>query len=148
MHQMIAERILFLSYPYLIISTPSFLNLPPTGLLNNLDCAWPQHTAYLTKKRKKRNLMSHCGRIIVCVPYYSRWSMRTVNTTLEVWIWQAQVSDYHDSSPSLQRTKWIVQMIQLERNSATQRAIQHAFKWNKSQFSPTADAQRTVKWAL
>lgn len=49
---------------------------------------------------------------------------------------------------SLRSTKWIVRMIQLERNSIKQRAIQHAFKWNKFQFSPTTDAQRTVKWAL
>lgn len=38
----------------------------------------------------------------------------------------------------------MVQMIQLERNHTKQRAIQHAFKWNKSQFPPTAEAQRTA----
>lgn len=74
--------------------------------------------------------------------------MCTVNTTLEVWTWEVQVSGYHDSNSSLERIKWIVQMIQLEKNSTKQRAIQQAFKWNKSQFSPTADAQRTVNWAL
>lgn len=54
------------------------------------------------------------------------------------------MSGCRDSSFSLQRTKWIVGAIQLETRRTKQRAIQHAFKWNKSQFSPTAEAQRTL----
>lgn len=92
--------------------------------------------------------MSYCGRITAYLPYCNKRSMRPVNTTLKVWTWQVQVSGYHDSNSSLRSTKWIVRVIQLERNSIKQRAIQHAFKWNKFQFSPTTDAQRTVKWAL
>lgn len=54
------------------------------------------------------------------------------------------MSGCRNSSFSLQRTKWIVGAIQLETRHTKQRAIQHAFKWNKSQFSPTAEAQRTL----
>lgn len=116
-------------------------------MLHNLVCIRPQHAASHTKW--KSYLMSHCDRITACLPYlHDTRSMCTVNTGLEVWAWQARVSGYHDSSSSLQRPKWIVQMILLERNHTKQRAIQHAFMWDKSQFSPTADAQRTVKWAL
>lgn len=88
MHQMIAERILFLSYPYLIISTPSFLNLPPTGLLNNLDCAWPQHTAYLTKKRKKKKFneplwqdYSVCALLQQMIYAHSKYYFGSMNLT-------------------------------------------------------------------
>lgn len=54
------------------------------------------------------------------------------------------MSGCRDSSFSLQGTEWIVGAIQLETRHTKQRAIQHAFKWNKSQFSPTAEAQRTL----
>lgn len=144
---MFAERIEIQLYHCLLKSKPHLQCFSSCGLYStaaHLDCIRPNHTL-----NKKRNLMSHCGRITVYLSYlFNRRSMRTVNVTLEVWAWQVHVSGYHDSGSSLQRTKWIVQMFQLERNSTKQRAIQHAFKWNKSQFPPTADAQRTVKRAL
>ena len=61
--------------------------------------------------------MSHCGGIMMCLPYNNEQSMHTLNTSLEIWTRQVEVSGYHDSSSSLQRTKLIVQIIELEKDA-------------------------------